>query len=100
MDNQIHVKCPKCDSENVIVIKRGYSLAYGFGGMVLFFIAYAVFWIITSDYANQDETTKTLMIAFAEKQFLFAALFGLLLGFIGKNKLEGKCLNCGKKFPL
>ena len=95
MDNQSKIKCPNCGSENIVIHKRGYSVLLGILGMIIFFVVYAVYWIITTDYGNQNETTQTLMIALAKNQFIIAALLGLLMGFLGMNGLRGKCLDCG-----
>ena len=94
------VSCPNCGSDNVLVMKRGYSLGLGLVGMVVFFIGYMIIWIVSTDYASQDATTQGLMVSLAERQFIIAGLLGLLVVLIGKNKLKGKCVDCKKKFTI
>ena len=94
------VSCPHCKSSNVIVHKRGYSLLLGILGMVAFFFIYATYWIISSDYGHQNETVQAIMFQAAKSELIFAALLGLLCGFLGKNELRGKCLNCRKSFKV
>lgn len=94
------VSCPNCNSTNVVIYKRGYSLLLGLIWVPVFFFIYAAYWIVTSGYAHEDTTTQNLMFALARGRLITAGLLGLLMGFIGKNELRGKCLDCGKKFRV
>lgn len=99
METNVNCRCPQCHSTNVLVSKRGYSVWLGLLGSVVVFIAYVKWWIAKSGYLDQtDEFVKNAMINNVENELLFFTALGLLAGFIGKGRVEAKCLTCGHTF--
>lgn len=86
-----HVKCPYCNSENVNIGKRGYSMTQGIAmAVVLFLLRLVVAGItmkVTGDPINLDG-------------FYLFPVIGLLMGFIGAGNLHGRCIACGKGFDM
>ena len=93
-------KCPACQSTNTHIYKRGYSFLLGLLGAGAFTIAYLVWTIISTGYAELDEVAKTVVLLDIKFSLIWPVLLGLLCGFIGKNEMRAKCLDCGKTFRV
>lgn len=92
-------KCPRCSSTNVYVSKRGYSIWLGLLGAVIVFFVYSIWWIQASGYINEtNEFVKSIMLAGIKNELLFFTALGLLAGFVGRGRVNAKCLNCGHTF--
>ena len=93
--SQAKVKCPKCGSDNVIIHTRGYSF---FNGLQVGIALVIIYWAITifSLEGHVDEVYVAGMLF----KTLLIFLFSLLFGFVGKNKLKGRCLDCKKEFNI
>ena len=98
--NEKGAKCPACGGTNTHIYRRGYSLGLGLLGAVAFTLAYMIWTIVRTDYANLSEAGQTGVVLGMQFQLIWPVVAGLLCGFIGKNELHGKCLDCGKKFRL
>ena len=100
METQANIKCPKCGSENVVIVKRGYSLLGGIVWGILFVFLYFMYTVI-NDGATFSSLSEAGQAGYATGMFLIMIplfLLGLFFGLIGKNELVATCLKCGKKF--
>lgn len=93
-------RCPKCGGTNTHVYRRGYSVGLGLLGAVALVFIFMAWTILSSDYLHADEVVKTVVVLEFRSRLVWPLAIGLLCGFIGKNELRGKCLDCGKKFRL
>ena len=91
-------KCPHCGSTNLYTFKRGYSLARGFSFALLFVLLDWIYCIIANDYGNGNEYADfATMITMIIEGLIFFGI-GLLFGFVGKNRIISKCLDCKREF--
>ena len=93
-------KCPVCGSLNTHVYRRGYSIGLGLLGAVALTLAYMIWMIIETDYANLSDAGQTGVVLGMQMQLIWPVVAGLLCGFIGKNEMRAKCLDCGKTFRV
>lgn len=95
------IKCPYCGSANLYTYKRGYSFARGFSFGLLFVIidwTYLAYCLVVNGYDNAEGLIGWFVSLRAIIEGVFFFGLGLLFGFVGKNSIVSKCLNCKKVF--
>lgn len=93
-------KCPACGSDKLYVHKRGYSVLLGLVAAVVLTLAFYLYMIVSSGYAELGEVAQQGFVMGLVVQTIWPVLVGLLCGFIGSGRLKAKCLSCGHKFSV
>lgn len=105
LSNSKSIICSKCNSTQIMSIKRGYSFSLMFKVLLsMIGVCVLVFLIFTVMYESRVFDSLDIMwlsfgvVGVIAVLLVLAVPTAMLCGFIGRNNIVNGCMNCGSKW--
>jgi len=95
-ENNSKVLCKKCNSNQVVANKRGYSFGKMFKVVLITFVVTMALAMFFPSLDNVEVTSNLNIIGFL--MFYIGVPLAIIRGFIGRSNIVIGCMNCGNKW--